>query len=67
MTNLENYRSSTEYREILRILQKATTDQGNIFWQSNALGKTVVPIRYIECRFPLDGHHLNSTLGHHRG
>lgn len=26
-----------------------------------------VRMRDTECRFPLDGHHLNSTLGHHHG
>jgi len=51
MTNLENYRSSTEYREILRILQKATTLQDNFLWQSHALGKTVIPAQYIEIDF----------------
>lgn len=51
MSILENYRSSTEYREILRILQKATTDQENFLWQSHALSKTVIPIQYIEIDF----------------
>ena len=51
MTILENYRSSTEYREILRILQKATTNQENILWQSHALEKTVIPVQYIEIDF----------------
>ena len=51
MSNLANYRSSTEYREILRILQKSTTDQENILWQSHALSKTVIPVQYIEIDF----------------
>ena len=51
MSKLENYRSTTEYREILRILQKATTLQDNILWQSHALRKTVIPIRYLEIDF----------------
>ena len=48
---MEQYRSSTEYREILRILQKATTLQENFLWQSHVLGKTIIPIQYIEIDF----------------
>lgn len=51
MSILEHYRSSTEYREILRILQKATTDQENFLWQAHALSKTVIPVQYIEIDF----------------
>jgi hypothetical protein len=51
MNNLENYRSSSEYREILRILQKSTTLQENLMWQSHALGKTVIPVQYLEIDF----------------
>lgn len=51
MNNLESYRSSEEYREILRILQKSTALQENLIWQSHALGKTVVPIHYLEIDF----------------
>lgn len=49
--NLENYRSSTEYREILRILQKSTTLEENFLWQAHALGKTVIPIQHLEIDF----------------
>lgn len=48
---LSNYRSSVEHREILRILQKSTTLEENILWQSNALGKTVVPVHHFEIDF----------------
>lgn len=51
MTNLETYRSSTEYREILRILQKSTTAHDNFLWQSHVMGKTIIPIQYIEIDF----------------
>lgn len=51
MTSLENYRSSTEYREILRILQKATTLQENFLWQSHTVGRTIIPIQFLEIDF----------------
>lgn len=66
MTNLENYRSTTEYREILRILQKATTLQENILWQSHALSKTVIPIQYIEIDFISREVLVNFTSEHYR-
>jgi len=51
MINLENYRSSTEYREILRILQKSTMLQDNILWQSHVSGKVIIPVQYLEIDF----------------
>ena len=51
MTILESYRSSTESREILRILQKSTVLQENIFWQPLFQGKTIVPIQFMEIDF----------------
>lgn len=51
MLNLESYRSSSDYREILRILQKASTEQENLVWQSHALGKNVIPLRHFEIDF----------------
>lgn len=51
MQQLLNYRSSYEHREILRILQKSTTLEENIIWQSNALGKTVIPVHHFEIDF----------------
>lgn len=49
--NLENYRSSREYREILRILQKSSSLQENFLWQTNAIGRNVVPIHHFEIDF----------------
>lgn len=66
MMNFENYRTSTEYREILRILQKATTLQENILWQSHALGKTIIPVRYIEIDFIGREVLVNFNSEHHR-
>jgi hypothetical protein len=52
MTSLQDkYRSSTEYREILRILQRATTLQENIVWQSDALGRNIISIQHFEIDF----------------
>lgn len=51
MSNLENYRSSTDYREILRILQKASSLQENFLWQSHALGRNVIGIHHFEIDF----------------
>jgi hypothetical protein len=51
MTNLEHYRSSREYREILRILQKSTTLQDNILWQSHPHGKHIIPVQFLEIDF----------------
>ena len=51
MSIIENYRSSTDYREILRILQKATSLQENFLWQSHALGKNVIPVHHFEIDF----------------
>ena len=48
---LEGYRSSIEYREILRILQKATSDQENMLWQSHVVGRSIVPILHLEIDF----------------
>ncbi len=48
---MENYRSSTEYREILRILQKSTMLQDNILWQSHVSSKAVIPVQYLEIDF----------------
>jgi hypothetical protein len=66
MMNLENYRSSVEYREILRILQKATTLQDNFLWQSHALGKTVIPVQYLEIDFIAREVLVNFNSEHYR-
>lgn len=47
----ENFRSSKEYREILRILQKASALQENFIWQSNVFGKNIIPIHHFEIDF----------------
>lgn len=51
MNTLDNYRSSLDYREILRILQKSTNLQENFLWQSHALRKNIVPIHHFEIDF----------------
>lgn len=51
MSLVESYRSSLDYREILRILQKSTTLQENFLWQSHALGKNVIPVHHFEIDF----------------
>ncbi|WPU63846.1 hypothetical protein [Peredibacter starrii] len=51
MLNLDSYRSSTDYREILRILQKASSLQDNFIWQSHAIGKSIIPIHHFEIDF----------------
>lgn len=71
MTILANYRSSQEYREILRLLQKSTTLEDNLLWQSHALGKTLIPLQYLEidfiareviASFNSQHHHLDTQL-----
>lgn len=51
MSLTEKYRSSTDYREILRILQKASSLQDNFLWQTHALGKSIIPIHHFEIDF----------------
>lgn len=51
MVNPENYRSSKDYREILRILQKASLLQENFLWQSHALGRNIIPVQHFEIDF----------------
>lgn len=65
MSNLANYRSSTEYREILRILQKSTTNPENFLWQSHALAKTIIPVQYIEIDFITREVLVNFNSEHH--
>jgi hypothetical protein len=47
----DKYRSSFDYREIIRILQKSSTLEENFLWQSHALGKTIIPIHHFEIDF----------------
>lgn len=49
--NLDQYRSSREYREILRILQRSTTLEENFIWQSFPQGKNVIPVHHFEIDF----------------
>lgn len=52
MGTIENYRSSSDYREILRILQKSTTHQENFLWQTFSTGKrSIIPIHHFEIDF----------------
>lgn len=51
MSILDNYRSSSDYREILRILQKSTSLEENFLWQSHAAGKNIIPIQHFEIDF----------------
>ncbi len=48
---LSNYRSSVEHKEILRILQKSTTLEENIIWQTGGMARVVVPIQHFEIDF----------------
>ncbi len=50
-----SFRSCQEYREILRILQKASDLQDNILWQSLAVGKNIVKIHHFEIDFVTRG------------
>lgn len=51
MSDMDNYRTSKEYREILRILQKSATLHENILWQSHTLGKNIIPVQFLEIDF----------------
>lgn len=51
MNSLEHYRSSFEYREILRILQKSSALRENFLWQSHSMGKSIIPIHHFEIDF----------------
>lgn len=48
---IQNYRTSAESKEILRLLQRSGTIEGNFFWQSLATGKRIIPITHIEIDF----------------
>ncbi len=66
MDNSENFRTSVEYREILRILQKAASLQENILWQSHALGKSIIPVQFIEIDFIARELVVNFSSKHHK-
>ncbi len=50
---IENYRSSADHKEILRILQKASSHQENFIWQTINGKKVIVPIHHFEIDFVL--------------
>jgi hypothetical protein len=45
------YRSASEFREILRILQRASAMQENLMWQTEAAGRNIIPIHHFEIDF----------------
>ena len=47
----EAYRSTSDYKEILRILQQSGTHEDNFLWQSYGSLKKVVPISHLEIDF----------------
>lgn len=49
--NLPAYRSSVEYKEILRLLQRASTDRENFVWQTRPSHRSVLPIDRLEIDF----------------
>lgn len=51
MTIENSYRTCLEFREILRILQKASTHTDNFLWQSLPVGKNIVAIHHFEIDF----------------
>jgi hypothetical protein len=51
MSTADNYRSSLDYREILRILQKASSGEDNFLWQTHAHGRNIIPIHHFEIDF----------------
>ncbi len=55
MIDQNAYRSCLEYREILRILQKASALQDNFCWQSLPVGKNIVKIHHFEIDFVARG------------
>jgi hypothetical protein len=50
-TNVENYRSCIEYKEILRILQKSSFLPENIIWQNIGGKRVIIPIENLEIDF----------------
>ncbi len=51
MVDLKAFRTCLEYREILRILQRSSSLQDNLLWQSLPVGKNVVMIKHFEINF----------------
>lgn len=55
MIDQNAFRSCLEYREILRILQRASALQENFCWQSLSVGKNIVKIHHFEIDFVTRG------------
>jgi hypothetical protein len=51
MSILEQYRSCTDFRQILRILQKTSALEGNFLWQTIDDRKSVINLKYLEIDF----------------
>lgn len=51
MSISETYRSTSDYKEILRILQQSGTHEDNFLWQSYESLKKVVPVSHLEIDF----------------
>lgn len=51
MTTNLNYRSSTDFKEILRVLQKSTTCEETFLWQPLNGHKLIAPIQFLEIDF----------------
>lgn len=51
MNIAERYRTSTDYKEILRILQRSTTETDNFLWQPTESGKNILKITHFEIDF----------------
>lgn len=51
MMTLPQYRSSVEYKEILRLLQKSTEEVKNFVWQTSEERRVVVDIDHLDIDF----------------
>lgn len=51
----KQYRTTEEFKEVLRTLQRSTSLSDNIFWQSKGSHKTVFPIDHFEIDFVTRG------------
>lgn len=63
---LETYRDCTNYREILRIIQKSSYLPGNLIWQSKPEGKLVIEATHLEIDFVSRGIALSFDTQKHR-
>jgi hypothetical protein len=51
MNIADTYRSSSDFKEILRILQKSSTEMDNFLWQTTAAGKNIIHPTHYEIDF----------------